>query len=329
MSVSAAERLTTTAGGPPPAFGAEEWPIAAGMLQFGPLTRSGGPTVDAPASEWGALLSPIADEGFTAVELSNRWLDLTKLPADRIAEVAATCARLGLAIPGYIVVARSVLDPVHGPANLRYTHDSIDAAAEVGAAVLCLGLHAVSLAPGEGPQWFWTVPGGTFGDAADTRQRLVAMFGELGRHAADRGIEISLEMYPGTQVGTAEGSVRLIEDIGHEAVGLNPDLGNLIRVQGPVEDWQEVVVRTLPVTNYWHVKSYSRAEVPETGLVVTHPATLEEGVIDYRKALAYALSTGFAGTIVTEHYGGDGLGVSATNREYLRRLLRSAIRIPA
>ena len=34
-----------------------------------------------------------------------------------------------------------------------------------------------------------------------------------------------------------------------------------------------------------------------------------------------AIDSGFRGAFCTEHYGGDGLSVSATNREYLRRIL--------
>jgi hypothetical protein len=44
-------------------------------------------------------------------------------------------------------------------------------------------------------------------------------------------------------------------------------------------------------------------------------------VINYRKAVRYALSVGFRGAFVTEHYGGDGLQVSSMNREYLRSIL--------
>jgi hypothetical protein len=41
-------------------------------------------------------------------------------------------------------------------------------------------------------------------------------------------------------------------------------------------------------------------------------------VIDYRSAVKLALANGFQGVICVEHYGGDGLSVSATNRDYLR-----------
>jgi hypothetical protein len=34
-----------------------------------------------------------------------------------------------------------------------------------------------------------------------------------------------------------------------------------------------------------------------------------------------AIDAGFRGVFLTEHYGGDGLSVTATNREYLRRVL--------
>ena len=51
------------------------------------------------------------------------------------------------------------------------------------------------------------------------------------------------------------------------------------------------------------------------------PTSLELGLIDYRETVTIAVRSGFQGVICTEHYGGDGLSVSATNREYLRRVL--------
>ena len=78
---------------------------------------------------------------------------------------------------------------------------------------------------------------------------------------------------------------------------------------------------TLPYTNYWQIKNYYRDHDPATGAYATSPAPVESGAIDYRKALELALEAGFDGPICTEHYGGDGLGVSARNRDYLRRVL--------
>ncbi len=100
-----------------------------------------------------------------------------------------------------------------------------------------------------------------------------------------------------------------------------PDIGNLIRAQKPVESWEHLVALTVPLANYWHVKNYFRAEHPATGVVLTHPAPLESATINYRAAIDYAIAHGYQGAFVVEHYGGDGLSVGATNRDYLRRIL--------
>ena len=323
--VPAPLRLESTGMPVTAAYRAEDWPIAAAMLQFPGAGPDGRPIAEATPERWRRLLLPIAREGFTTFELANRWLDLTALGAERRSELRGVADDLGLGITGYLVASRSLLEPARRRDNLLYTHDSIDAAADLGIPVVCIGLHSVLPRTPGGPLWFWTVPGSSFGDDDSELPYLVATLRELGRHAADRGLLLSVEMYPETQVGTAEGAARLIEEVDVPAVGLNPDLGNLVRVQGPIEDWEEVVLRTLPLANYWHVKSYARAESPHTGAVATFPTSLELGMIDYRKALGYAVGVGFAGTIVAEHYGGDGLSVGAMNRDYLRRLLASIL----
>jgi hypothetical protein len=99
---------------------------------------------------------------------------------------------------------------------------------------------------------------------------------------------------------------------------LNPDIGNLIRLHEPVESWRELVEATMPYANFWHVKNYTRDEDPRTGVVSTLPSYMESGLIDYRFAMTTAIAAGFQGVICTEHYGGDGLSMSAANRDYLR-----------
>jgi alkanesulfonate monooxygenase SsuD/methylene tetrahydromethanopterin reductase-like flavin-dependent oxidoreductase (luciferase family) len=69
------------------------------------------------------------------------------------------------------------------------------------------------------------------------------------------------------------------------------------------------------------VKNYFRTEDATTGAITTAPAPLEFGVISYRVAIGKAIEKGFDGAFLVEHYGGDGLSVSATNRDYLRRIL--------
>ena len=126
-------------------------------------------------------------------------------------------------------------------------------------------------------------------------------------------------MYEDTYLGTADSSVQLVQDIGLANVGLNPDLGNLIRLHRPIEDWREMVAKTLPYSNYWHMKNYIRDEDVARDTYVAMPAPMESGLINYREAFKVALSVGFQGILCTEHYGGDGLSVTASNQDYLRR----------
>ena len=126
-------------------------------------------------------------------------------------------------------------------------------------------------------------------------------------------------MYEDTYLGTADSSVQLVQDIGLANVGLNPDIGNLIRLHRPIEDWREMVAKTLPYSNYWHMKNYIRDEDVARDSYVAMPAPMESGLINYREAFKVALSVGFQGILCTEHYGGDGLSVTASNQDYLRR----------
>ena len=65
-------------------------------------------------------------------------------------------------------------------------------------------------------------------------------------------------------------------------------------------------------------------------MITTSPTYLESGLIDYRTAVGWALEAGFQGVICTEHYGGDGLSMSAANRDYLRgRILPRRDYVPA
>ncbi len=59
-----------------------------------------------------------------------------------------------------------------------------------------------------------------------------------------------------------------------------------------------------------------------SGAVMSHPAPLLGGTINWRAAIRKAIEAGFNSPFLVEHYGGDGLGVCAENREYIRRILR-------
>lgn len=308
---------------------AQDWPIGAALLQFPDTAPDGTPVQDAPAAAWSAVLNEVAAEGFAHVDLTDSWLRPGDLSRQRLSELARVLGAHGLGVSAVSVTRRSVIDPDPAVAedNFDYLLRTVDAAAELGTTVVCAGLHRPLTEAQRRALWFWHEPGGS--DPVDDERSwslAVERLRAAGERAARHGLRLSLEMYEDTYLGIPESAVRMVRDIGLPNVGINPDIGNLVRLHRPVPHWEELLVPVLPYVNYWHVKNYHRDFDPATGAYFTVPAPLEGGVIDYRRAFELALGAGFDGPVCTEHYGGDGLGVSARNRDYVRRVL--AVKLP-
>lgn len=300
------------------ALTADTWPIAASLLNF-PAAQVGDPDT------WSTLarevMGEVAHAGFRHVDLTDCWVrpgDLSDAHLDALAEAISSAKLSAVSISA---IRRSVVDEAHGEANLAYSHRTLDAAARLGVGVVSFGLHQALTPEQRSLLWFWRRPGHRDSDDPAVRALAVRRFQELGDHAAQLGLLVSLEMYEHTYLGSGASAARLIEDIDRPNVGLNPDIGNLIRLPEPIESWRDILTATLPYTNYWHVKNYARDEDPVTGAIVALPTYMELGLINYREAFKQAIAHGFQGAICVEHYGGDGLSVSATNRDYVRRIL--------
>lgn len=306
---------------PAPAWTRETWPIAAAMIQYPNLLADGRSVQDQSVEEWAATLDDVVDAGFTELDPTDSWLRLADLSPARLDAFMTLVRSLGLTIPAISTSRRSVIDAVHGDAYLAYGHRVIETAKAIGAGAVSFGLFEPLTAGQKTALWFWTVDGPRNPDDPAVWQKAVARIRELGRHAEELGIEVALEMYEDTYLGTADSSVRFVEAVGLPNVGINADIGNLIRLHRPVEHWQAMMEKVAPFAKYWHVKNYTRTEDPGTGAIVTHPAPLETGIINYRAAIRMALAHGFRSAFLCEHYGGDGLSVSAANRDYLRRIL--------
>lgn len=297
---------------------ANDWPISAALLQFPSVLSNGRHVNEAGIEHWKNVFTEVRDAGFSDVDLFDGWVRPGDLSEQRVGELKRAADEVGVGLPAISIVRSSVIDPEHGKAHLAYSHRTLEAAAELGCHVVSVGLHQALTSEQKKQLWFWTVEG--YKDPADREiwDLAVARLRELGRRADELGLILSLEMYEDTYLGTADSAVRLVEDIGLPTVGLNPDIGNLIRLHRPIESWQEMAEKTMPYANYWHVKNYQRDEDVARDLYVAMPAPLESGLINYRRAFEIALANGFQGVICTEHYGGDGLSVSASNQRYLR-----------
>lgn len=306
---------------PVPEWTRETWPIAAAMIQYPNLLPFGRSVQDQSVEEWAETLDDVVDAGFTELDPTDSWLRLADLSPARLDAFMILVRSLGLSIPAISTSRRSVIDAVHGDAYLAYGHRVIDTAKAIGATAVSFGLFEPLTAGQKTALWFWTVDGPKNPDDPVLWRKAVDRIRELGRHAEELGIELALEMYEDTYLGTADSSVRFVEEVGLPNVGINADLGNLIRLHRPVEHWQAMMEKVAPFAKYWHVKNYTRSEDPGTGAIITHPALLETGIINYRAAIRMALAHGFRSAFLCEHYGGDGLSVSAANRDYLRRIL--------
>lgn len=304
-----------------PAHDQHTWPIAACMIPFAPTTSDGRPMHQASPEEWNSVFREIAMEGFSHVEIGDGWIKPALLAPDRLDTLRLVAEANGLQIPAVHIQRVSVIDPIAGDANLAYHHDSVEAVAALGASVYSMGLHRPLTPAQRDALWFWTAQGAVDPDDADTFALAVRRVREIGAHAAAVGLDVSLELYEDTYLGTGAGAVRFVEAVGLDNVGLNPDVGNLIRLHRRVEDWRDVYAATLPYANYWHLKNYARDESPDGSFVSATPSTLRDGLINYREVIALALELGYSGPFTCEQYGGDALSVCGENSRYIRHIL--------
>ncbi|MCY1693605.1 sugar phosphate isomerase/epimerase family protein [Curtobacterium sp. SL109] len=303
---------------------AETWPIAACLHGFPAVGTDGVAVHDAAPEVWDDILGQVAAAGFSLAEVADSHIRPADLEPARRDEFLAIARSHGVGIPSVHLQRRSVIQPGHEEDNLAYAHRTIDAAAEWGMQVFSTGLHQPFNDAQKRALWFWTAQGPKDPDDPEVWQAAVSRLRELGEHAASVGLPMALEMYEDTYLGTADSAVRLIEDIGLDTVGLNADVANLIRLHRPVEDWKELFAKTLPYTNYLHVKNYTRDEAGDGSWATSVPSTMETGLINYRQVLRDAVANGFRGILMTEQYGGDSLGVCATNQRYIRSVLATA-----
>ena len=317
-------RSPNTPGTPAP-YTADTWPVAAAMLAFGSNDSKGGPIQDADPEEWAKQLRLVRRMGFTEVDPTDTWVRVGDLAPERLADFATVLREAGLTIPAISTSRRSVMDPEHGAEYLDYSHRLLDAAATLEVPLVSFGFFQPFTPAQAKALWFWLEEGWQDDESAEARALAASRIRELAEHAAGNGQQITLEMYEDTYVGTCDSAVAFLQEVDHPACGLNPDIGNFIRLHRPLEPVPEMFEKVLPYANYWHVKNYARDEDPASGTVSTFPLPMEFGLINYRAAIGRALELGFTGAFLCEHYGSDSLGVIARNRTYIRDVLATLI----
>ena len=293
-------------------------PVIAGSTLPLPPRQAGNVTPRALREDLGRL----AAVGFESVDLVDSWLAFADLSSASRDHLAAAVADLGLGLSGISAIRRSIVDPIDGDANLEYTYRSIETAAQLGAPVLSIGFHRPLTEQQRSWDTFWAVEGPSDGprEFALAVERLTA----LCQHAASHQVELSLELYEDTLVGSGAAAVELLKAVDAPNLGINADLANLHRVpRALTETWRQTLELVIDRMNYWHVKNYRRASAYPDGPYLAWPTLLGDGDIDYRHALRTARDHGYGGPLCIEHYGGDGLYAQAAGRSYLESLLET------
>jgi sugar phosphate isomerase/epimerase len=300
-------------------------------LDSDPLTLAGStlalpdrltPQASRPHSDpeiWLSDLRRLRKAGFAAVDLVDTWLSPAELDRAALLDLRGALAAADLALVGLSVIRKSIIDPEFGDVNLEHTLASIEAATTLGAPLLCIGFHR-PLTDAQKKKPFWLVDGPTDPPDEATYSLAVERLAHVCRAAVREGIQISLELYEQTLLGTGAQAAQLVRDVGAVNLGTNPDLGNLFRQPRELpETWEETLQACLPSMNFWHVKNFRRVHT-DAGLT-SFPEGLGRGDIDYRRALEIAIGGGYHGSICIEHYGGDRLSAQAEGLAYLTALL--------
>src|SRR5699024_6340037 len=207
-------------------FTAENWPIGANMLSFGSTTSDGTPMVEASSSVWASQLRQVKELGVDKVDPTDAWLPLAKLSDERVEEFRRVLDGEGLTLSSISMTRNSVVDVEHGERNLADAHRFIELAPIFGVPVVNTGFLQALTEKQAQAIWFWLEDGHV--DDPALRDLAIERVRELGDAAAAQGVQLSLEMYEDTFVGTADEAVSFLADVDHDAVGLNPDLGNLV-----------------------------------------------------------------------------------------------------
>ncbi|MFT4028873.1 MAG: sugar phosphate isomerase/epimerase family protein [Protaetiibacter sp.] len=296
----------------------------------GLLGASGAPFLggasDRPA-EWERQLRILWHHGFRDLDVSEMWLFFTGLDEHRRRDLVEMIGDIGFNVVGVSLVGGIRLaDPETAEAEYERVCTALEFAQALGAAHLSYTprtpppvLRSQMPLPASLAEASSRGPHRTPFTEAQAEVLADGLRG-LVREGRGRGIRMCVEMNEIT-LDTAAAVRDLLDRVGEPDLGVNPDLGNLLRAPWALpEHWSATIEGVADRISYWHVKSGYRVE-PAGGPIVHHPCPLELGTINYRHMLWLALRAGFDGPIVIEHYGGDALGIATKGLPYLRALL--------
>ena len=146
----------------------------------------------------------------------------------------------------------------------------------------------------------------------------------FGKMAADHGLDISIEVHQGSIADNSQSTLHLLDMVGLDNVGANPDLGNVYwHYEHPEETSEKAIVALAPRSTYWHCKNLRRLHIPELNKSWFIRVPLDDGDIDYRFAISAMVDAGYKGYLAVEGSNlGDQLTHDKRSADYVRSVLK-------
>jgi 3-dehydroshikimate dehydratase len=146
---------------------------------------------------------------------------------------------------------------------------------------------------------------------------------KAGQIAAEHNVKIAIEVHQGSIADNSTASLHLLNLVGLESVGANPDLGNIYwQYEHPEETAEAAIVALAPRSVYWHCKNLRKVHIPDLQRSFFQRVPLPDGDLDYRFAIAAMLDAGYDGYLAIEGAReGDQLGQDRRGVEYAQVLL--------
>ena len=135
---------------------------------------------------------------------------------------------------------------------------------------------------------------------------------------------IYLEVRP---ADNSTATLHLLDLVGLDSVGANPDLGNIYwHYEHPDETSEAAIDALAPRAVYWHCKNLRRTHIPELDRSFFTRVPLPDGDIDYRFAIGAMLDADYQGYLAIEGAReGDALSLDRRGVDYVQTLLKEAV----
>jgi sugar phosphate isomerase/epimerase len=273
-----------------------------------------------PREHRAAYLALVREIGFEGVEVGVDENADEQCARDLASELEdaglrAICVRAGNALA----------HPRGGPAARQRLHASIRYAGWLGADIVNTALVSPATHPGGPGSDRRGEPVSQGASRTASEADFVAEadhLREAGKIAADTGVKIAIEVHQGSIADNSWATLHLLDLVGLDSVGANPDLGNIYWHYEESEETSEAAIVALaPRAVYWHCKNLKRLHIPELHHSFFDRVPLPDGDIDYRFAISAMRAANYSGYLAVEGaQKGDQLSLDRRSADYVRKI---------